>query len=119
VLANNDIAEWVTSGIMAELEKAGFSVVRAAGLESAGSGPAVAGEVVKVYCEAWTKYEAEVAFDVRVTREGKEILKKNYVGKNDSATNWSASSKSYGQALAVALSNAAGSFAAEMKRDFQ
>jgi hypothetical protein len=118
VVAVNDVADWVTSALKSELEKAGFEVVRAPVAASAAGGePVVTGEVVKVYCEAWMKYEAEVAFDVRVTRGDREILKKSYVGKNDTTMNWAASSKSYGQALAVALANAAGNFAAEMRRD--
>jgi hypothetical protein len=114
VVAENSVADWVTSALRSELQKAGFEVVPG----TTGNGePVVTGEVIKVYCEAWTKYEAEVAFDVRVLRGDKEILKKSYVGKNDSTMNWAASSKSYGQALAVALANAAGNFAAEMRRD--
>jgi hypothetical protein len=114
VIAVNNVADWVTSAIKLELEKAGFEVV--SGFARNGE-PVVTGEVIKVYCEAWTKYEAEVVFDVRVLRGDKEFLKKSYTGKNDSTMNWGASSKSYGQALAVALANAAGNFAAEMRRD--
>jgi hypothetical protein len=118
VVATNDVAGWVTNGVKAELEKAGFTVVRVPAAAAGTGDPVISGEIIKVYCEAWTKYEAEVAIDVRVVKEGKEILKKSYVGKNDSTMNWGASAKSYGQALAVALSNAAGNFAAEMRRDF-
>lgn len=118
VIAANDVADWVTSALKTELEKVGFEVIRAPVAGSvAGGEPVVTGEVVKVYCEAWTKYEAEVIFDVRVIREDREILKKSYVGKNDTTMNWGASSKSYGQTLAMALANAAGNFAAEMRRD--
>lgn len=118
VLAKNDVAEWVTDGATSELKKAGFTVVRAAMSQADMVEPVISGEIIKVYCGAWTKYEAEVAFDVRIVKQGKELLKKSYVGKNDSTMNWSASSKSYGQALAEALSTAAGNFAAEIRRDF-
>jgi uncharacterized lipoprotein YajG len=118
VVAQNDVAAWVTNAIGTELEKAGFAVTRASASDRSALDAQVSGEVLKVYCEAWTKYEAEVAFDVRVVKDGKEVLRKSFSGKNDSTTNWGASSKSYGQALAVALSNAAGNLATELRRDF-
>jgi hypothetical protein len=118
VMAENDVAAWVTNAIGTELEKAGFAVTRVNASDRNAFDTQVSGEVLKVYCEAWTKYEAEVAFDVRVVKDGKELVKKSFSGRNDSTTNWGASSKSYGQSLAVALSNAAGNLAAELRRDF-
>jgi len=58
-----------------------------------------------------------VSFAARVEYKGKEVLRKTYLGKIDSMTNWGASSKSYGLALSIALESAAQSFAAELRRD--
>jgi hypothetical protein len=116
VLANNSVPEWVTNAIASELRAVGFNVV-VAQANDAKEAPLVTGEVLTVYCPSWTKYEADVSFAVRVVADGKALLSKTYQGKNDSTTNWGASSKSYAQALAVALQSAAQSFAAELRRD--
>lgn len=119
VIAQNSVPDWVSAAVRVELEKAGFEVSQVADPPSASSLPIVTGEVLKVYCSAYTKYETEVSFSARVERDGAEILRKTYQGEMDSMMNWGGSAKSYGQVLAVALQSAAKSFAAELRRDIR
>lgn len=119
VLAQNNVADWVAGAVALELGKAGFAVSQAKDIPASPSLPVVTGEILKVYCSAYMRYESDVSFEVRVESNGKEILHKTYQGQIDSMTNWGASAKSYGQALSLALETAAQSFAAELRRDLR
>ncbi len=117
VVAQNNVPEWVLSGVALELQRAGFKVIRAHSIPSAAENSVITGEVLTAYCASWTKYEGDVSFAARVEYKGREVLRKTYQGKIDSMTNWGASSKSFGLALSIALESAAQSFAAELRRD--
>jgi hypothetical protein len=119
VLAQNNVADWVVGAVAVELERAGFAVSKAKDVPPSPALPVVTGEILKVYCEAYMRYESDVSFAVRVESNGKEILRKTFQGQIDSMTNWGASAKSYGQALSLALETAAQSFAAELRRDLR
>jgi hypothetical protein len=119
VLAQNSVADWVVGAVAVELEKAGFTVAKVKDIPPSPGLPVVTGEILKVYCAAYMRYESDVSFAIRVESNGKEILRKTYQGQIDSMTNWGASAKSYGQALSLALETAAKSFAAELRRDLR
>src|SRR5450830_1737271 len=62
VIAQNSVPEWVASGVVLELEKAGFKVIRAHSIPSAAENSVISGEVLTAYCASWTKYEGDVSF---------------------------------------------------------
>ena len=119
VLATNSVPGWVADGIAYELQRAGYRVIRSSSLQNPTENPMIRGEVLTAFCGAWSKYEGDVSFSVRVERMGRELLQKTYTGKVNSSTNWGASGKGFGAALSSALETAAKSFAAELGRDLR
>jgi hypothetical protein len=108
----NSVSDWVTAALRIELQMAGFDVTTA----TTPGETTIYGDVLKVYCEGWTHYEAAVEFNVRVVRDGKEILSRNYAGQDESKMNWTAESTGYAVALTAALATAAGNFAEDLQR---
>jgi hypothetical protein len=115
VVAQNDVAEWVTGAIRTELKEAGFGVVDASSLAASGSAAVVSGEVVNVYSTAYWTYEADVSFYGRVQKGQEILLDKLYSGKESAGTNWAATAESYGQSLGLSLQQAAHRFIADLK----
>lgn len=106
VIADNDVADWITEAVIMELKNAGYSVVKVTSAEEAESGPVLTGDVVKVYCDAFFSYAGEVMMSARIMDGEKEVLRKTYTGKGSAGANWAAGSKAFGQSLSLALGNA-------------
>lgn len=114
VVTEGDIAKWVTEAIETELKKAGYNVTKVEDLSSPSSGRVVAGEVLTVYCSALLSYEGEVSFYARVEENGKEVFRRRYTGEGSAGLNWTATERSYGNSLSLALASAVGSFVADL-----
>ncbi len=115
VVTEDSIAEWVTGAVEMELRKAGYEVIDGEDLESPATGPVVTGEVLVVYCWPYFSYDGKVSFVASVKEDGKEILKKQYTGKDYAGTiNWAGTARSYAQSLSLALADAIGSLMADL-----
>lgn len=114
VLAKNDVTTWITQAVENELGRAGFQV-RHEGAEDRGEALQISGSVLRVYCTAMLSYEAEIQFQVKVEKTGKEVMTKVYSGGGGGGLNFAMTSKSYGEALNEALSRAVRSFVNELQ----
>jgi len=104
VVALNDVQEWVSEAVKRELTNAGYAVTtQSAGSQSLAT---LSGDIIEVFCEAYFKYRGQVSLDVKVSKNGKDILNKLYVGKGSAGTNWAATSDAYAQSLSLALADA-------------
>jgi len=106
VVAENDIANWLTNAVKTELEKAGYKVTLENQINPNVSNIALSGEIIHIYCMAMMTYEGEVSFFAQLQKDGKELLRKRYTGKGSAGLNWTAASSSYGSSLTLALSYA-------------
>lgn len=106
VVPDKDIAAWITQGVQAELEKAGYRVSVSETPTTSSPTATLSGDVVTVYCSAMFSYEGEVSFFARLMKDGKEILAKRYTGKGSAGLNWAATSTGYADSLSLALADA-------------
>lgn len=114
VVAETDVAEWVTQAVMTELEKTGYKIAKVNTLSTPTTAPVLTGDILTVYCTALFSYEGEVSFFARVRNDGEEILAKRYTGKGSAGLNWAATSSGYADSLTLALANAIHEFVADL-----
>ena len=104
VVALNDVQEWVSEAVKRELNNAGYAVTtQPAGSQSLAT---LSGDIIEVFCEAYFTYKGQVSLDVKVNKNGKDILNRLYVGKGSAGTNWAATADAYAQSLSLALADA-------------
>jgi hypothetical protein len=115
-VATNNVVEWIMKAINTELVNKGFAVIELADIPQTTDAPVIAGDVLTVMCQAWTKYEATVEFSATVSSGGKIILQKTYKGVDETTTNWASSGETFGLTLSAALRTAAENFAEEFKQ---
>lgn len=104
VVTADDIPLWLTGALRTELARAGYQV-KDAGTETAG-GTTLAGDLNHLWCDAYFTYLGEITLAVRLRRDGRELLAKEYQGSGGAGMNWVASAEAYGQTLAIALADA-------------
>lgn len=104
VVPTNNVAEWVTGAIRAELERSGYTVVAAP--EPGMPTTVLSGKIQNVWCDMYFTYLGEIAFDARLSRNGKEVLAKRYEANGSAGVVWGATAESFAQTLAIALSSA-------------
>lgn len=104
VVTADDIPKWIDGALRTELAAAGYQVVSAAGDPARGT--TLSGDLSHLWCDAYFSYQGEVTLAVRLRRDGRELLAKQYQGSGGAGMNWVASAEAYGQTLAVALADA-------------
>lgn len=113
VVAANDVSDWLTNALKTELENAGYQVRVSDAKEESSNTPVIKGEILTVFCDSYLTYEGEVSLYVVVENNGQEILREKYSGKGG-GINVIASSEGFGNALAMALQNAAKNFIGDL-----
>jgi hypothetical protein len=106
VVPLNSVPNWVVDAVKVDLEGAGYTVLHRDASQASLHDALLSGEILTVYCTALFSYEGEVSFIAKLTKDGKERLNKRYSGKGTAGLNWAATSDTYGQSLALALSDA-------------
>ncbi len=102
VVGQPDLTDVVNEAVRSELVRAGY-VVQGAGAATATNTPVISGALVKLYCDAYMSYEGSASIYVRITRDGKEILRKTYEGEGSAGMNWAMTGASYGISLSLAI----------------
>jgi len=102
VVGQPDLTDVVNQAVRAELIRAGY-VVQDAGAAISTNMPVISGALVKLYCDAYMSYEGSASLYVRITRDGKEILRKTYEGEGSAGMNWAMTGTSYGLSLSLAI----------------
>ena len=100
----NSVPGWVRDALVLELTNAGYAADTSAA--SPDSSLAIGGDVLKVHADAYLTYGGEVELLVHLTKAGRELIQHRYVGHGSGGVSWSATAKSYAQALALALADA-------------
>lgn len=116
VVADNDVAGWVTDAVGQELEQAGYRVTVVHVAENDSGPPVLSGDVLKVFGDAYLVYTGEVTFRAKVTRDGHEIHAAEYTSKKSGGLNATASADSYANALAAALADDIAQLLADLSR---
>ena len=112
VVATNNVPTWVTDAIKAELNNAGYKVILNA--TEAQLPTFLSGDIINIFCDAYFTYEGQVSLNVKVIKNGKDVVNKLFVGKGSAGMNWGATSDAYGQSLSLALSDALKQVVAEL-----
>jgi hypothetical protein len=113
VVAENDVAAWLTDGLRLELQEAGYRIV-----DETEAGPDAVrfeGTVVRVFCTALFSYEAEVSFSAVVRKNGEAVIDRHYHGTGTAGVNMAATSGSYKESLNEALRSALRSLLADLR----
>jgi hypothetical protein len=113
VVAENDVAAWLTDGLRLELQKAGYRIV-----DETEAGPDAVrfeGTVARVFCTALFSYEAEVSFFAVVKKSGEAVIDRQYHGTGTAGVNMAATSGSYKESLNEALRSALRSLLADLR----
>src|SRR4030042_899356 len=105
VVADNSVANWVTQALKMEMEKLGYQVTLANPDNPPSSGLVISGEVLTVYCSSMYAYDADVAFRIKMMKDGQNISSQRYSGKGGGAF-LLATPGGYAHALARALNKA-------------
>lgn len=100
----NSVPVWVRNALALELTNAGYDADTSAAFPD--SSLAIGGDVLKVHADAYFTYGGEVDLLVHLTKGGRELIRHRYVGHGSGGVSWSATAKSYAQALALALADA-------------
>lgn len=111
VLANNSVTEWVTQAVKLELEKSGYAVTLGA---APAAGTVVSGEVLKVFCDMYMSYTGQVSLRVQLSRDGKDLLTRNYDGEGSAGIAFAGTAESFAESLSRALAAALKPFIAEL-----
>jgi hypothetical protein len=118
VVAMNSVPDWVSQAMKVELENSGYSVVTAAGDDSAaGASAVVSGEILNVFCDMYLSYTGQVSLVARVSKDGKEVLNKHYSGEGSAGLAVAGTAESFAQSLSLALAVAVKQFVAELDRN--
>lgn len=104
VVAINSVPEWVSEAVKKELNNAGYTVRTKS--EGSQSPATLSGDIINVFCDAFFTYDGQVSLYVKLNKNDKDILSKLYIGKGSAGINLLATSDSYAQSLALALSDA-------------
>ncbi len=104
VVTSDDIPRWIHGAVRSELAAAGYQVTPA-GADPA-RGTTLSGDPSHLWCDAYFTYQGEVTLSVRLQRDGRELLARQYQGSGGAGMNWVASAEAYGQTLAIALADA-------------
>jgi uncharacterized lipoprotein YajG len=116
VVAVNNVPDWVSGAVKSELEARGYTVSFKDSSVISPSALILSGEILTVYCTAYFSYDGEVAFVAKVMRDGNELINKQYSGIGGAGMNWSSSADSYGESLALALSEAVRQLVQDVER---
>jgi hypothetical protein len=116
VLADNDVADWVTDAVKLELEGAGYQVTQTEATGALVGARVLSGDVLTVFGDAYFTYRGNVSFMARVTSGGNEIFAKHYSVQRGSGLSFSASGGGYANALSAALAEAIGELLADIGR---
>jgi hypothetical protein len=114
VIPNNSVPEWVTQALTMELMNNGYNVTAGTARDSPAGAVVVSGEILNVFCDVYFSYTGQVSLFVRVSRDGKELLNKHYMGEGSAGLNWAGTEESYAQSLALALSAASKQFLSDL-----
>lgn len=114
VRAVNSVPVWVRDALALELRNAGYDTDTSTAVPD--SSLAIAGEIRKAHADAYLSYGAEVELLVHLTQGGRELIGHSYVGHGSGGTNWTATAKSFAQALALALADALRQIVADVDR---
>lgn len=106
VVAENDVAEWINSAIIVELEDAGYKVVKGEELENIDNLPLLKGEILRVYVTAYFSYEAEVSLIAELELDKKVIMRESYNSRGSVGLNMAMTADSAGESLSLALADA-------------
>lgn len=104
VVARNSVPDWVSEAVKNELNNAGYTVITKS--DRSKYIATLSGDIINVFCDMFFTYEGQVSLHVKLNKDGKDILNKSYVGKGSAGMCWFATSDSYAQSLALALSDA-------------
>lgn len=105
VVGEPDLTSVVNEAVRCELVRAGYAVQTPADATATNT-PVISGALVKLYCDAYMSYEGTASIYVRITRDGKEILRKTYEGQGSAGMNWAMTGASYGLSLSLAIQDA-------------
>ena len=83
VIPTNSVPDWVMQAIKIELQNDGYAVqTESTGGDRPTSARAVvSGQILNVFCDVSMRYTAQVSLLARVSRDGKEVLNKQYQGE--------------------------------------
>lgn len=115
VVTDSSIPGWVREALAWELERAGFRVVEHAGLAEAKTADVVNGRVTKVYCPQDEVYAGEVELRLVLKRDGRTLLRRNYVGRASQGILETGVEAGPSDLLAMALRQAAEEFVRDVR----
>jgi hypothetical protein len=118
VISTNSVPDWVMRAMKMELQNNGYAVQTESigGDRPTGASAVVSGQILNVFCDMYMSYTANVSLVARVSRDGKEVLKKQYQGEGSAGIAWAGTAESYAQSLALALASVVKQFVAELDK---
>ncbi len=114
VVPANDVLEWVTSAVKAELENSGYVVTLGSTDKDTlpGASATVSGVILGVSCNA--SDSAKVALIGKIKRAGREVMNKNYAADGSARSPWTSAAQSCAHSLTVALAASVKRFVADV-----
>jgi len=118
VIPTNSVPDWMMQAMRIELQNDGYAVQTEStgGDRPTGASAVVSGQILNVFCDMYMSYSAQVSLLARLTRDGKELLNKQYQGEGSAGIAWAGTAESYAQSLALALASAVKQFVAELDK---
>jgi len=101
VIANNDVAEWISNAVVTELQQAGVKVTRGMGQRDPVK-IVLNGTITRVFCDISMKLRADIIVTLQLIKGNQTLLNQTYTGQA-SITAWTASAKEYGKVFNLAL----------------
>ena len=112
VHTKGDPAAWMRHALRTELQRAGYDVVE----PQQRADLVVDAQLQTMHCTAYMNYEGEVCVAVKALCNGRAIVDGVYTGKGGAGVNWSATDKSFGETLDLALQDALVQFARDVRK---
>jgi len=101
IIPQNSVTEWVTDALKQELVNAGYNVS-----DDVSSINEINGDVLEVYTDAYWNYGGRVKLKIKLLKEQKEVLVKEYSAQKNCGMQWAATAASFGKTLKVTLQDA-------------
>lgn len=106
VVAENDVAQWVTEAVGKELQANGYTLENSSSAVPVGVQPIqISGSVVNAYCDMYFHYNAYMTVDINAKRDGQVLLSKRYEKEGSEGVVWAATAQSFAESLSLSLSS--------------
>lgn len=98
VIPENNVSEWVTNALKAELVNLGYTISNQETTMNV-----INGDIFDVFCDTYLTYNGRIGIKVILEKSGEVAMERDYSVNKSGGMNWAATSTSFAKTLEMAL----------------